>query len=132
QLEVDDETKPIIAVMTFTDAPSLPTASGSLVQNDLQLWVIKPGTIMTQKTFVGNIFEVNSWYSKKYGMLLPSNVDEEHNNVKVIRIDSNQLNGPFTLQVSSFGINAIGVPGLDNGDENQDFALYVFNAVAAN
>jgi len=127
ELEAEEADEPIVAVLAYTDAPSEPTASGSLIQNNLTMRIIKPGTIRSGKFYVGNRFATGSWYSQNYR--LPVAIEDPHNNVEVIRVPAGQLTSPFTLKVSAQGINAVGVPGLDGGSNNQDFALYVYNAV---
>jgi hypothetical protein len=131
QLEADGDNKPIIAVMTFTDAASSPTGSGWLVVNNLDMIIVKPGNKLTMKTYWSNRFASNSWYSQQYGAALPVFQGSEHNNVKVIRIPAGALTTPFTLKVRAQTINALAVPGISGETENQDFALYVNNAVPA-
>jgi hypothetical protein len=128
QLQVDDPTKPIIAVMVFTDAFSSPTASGGLMVNDLRLRITKPGGIGTQKHYFGNTFDTNDWYSKQFGNSSWIVTGDQRNTVEVIRIPPQALTVPFTLTVSPKAMNANAVPGLDNNRFNQDFALYVYNA----
>ncbi|RLE20118.1 MAG: hypothetical protein DRJ65_18890 [Acidobacteria bacterium] len=127
-LQVDDPTQPIIAVMVCTDASSNPTATGGLMVNDLRLRITKPGGIGTQKHYFGNTFDTNSWYSTQFGNWSWIVTGDQRNTVEVIRIPPQSLTVPFTLTVSAKAINAIAVPGLDNNNFNQDFALYVFNA----
>lgn len=48
---------------------------------------------------------------------------------KEIRVPGAELvGGGFTVRVTAPELNAVGVPGLDGGAFNQDFALYVVNA----
>jgi len=128
ELEADDSSEPIIAVMAFTDAASSPTESGSLIVNELEMTIVKPGTFRTRRTYVANVFATDSWYSRQFtgdATILTGG----HNNVKVIRIPAGALTDPFTLKVSAVGVNAKAVPGISGETENQDFALYVYNAV---
>jgi hypothetical protein len=112
----------------FTDAASSPTESGSLVVNILDMTIVKPGTAKTQKSYWANEFAADSWYSQKYGKYFTAFLGDEHNNVKVIRIPAGEVTTPFTLKVWARAINAKGVPGITGETENQDFALYVYNA----
>ncbi len=91
--------------------------------------IVKPGNRLTKKTYWSNRFASNSWYSKQYGAALPVFQGSEHNNVKVIRIPAGVLTTAFTLKVRAQAVNALAVPGISGETENQDFALYVYNAV---
>lgn len=51
-----------------------------------------------------------------------------YNNVKRTRIAPNSFSGQFTIQVVAGSIAGQAVPGLD-GVPNQDWALYVWNAI---
>jgi hypothetical protein len=126
ELEIDDSSKPFIAVLVFTDAASSPTASGSLVVNDLTLRVSRPNQLGTTH-WLGNIFASGSWYSKSHAVPMKT-LNDPNNTVEVIRIDGAALTVPFTLKVSAAAINDKAVPGLDGTSDNQDFALYIYNA----
>lgn len=129
-LSVDNPDKPILAVLVFTDAPSGLTATGGLMVNNLELRITKPGSFREQRNWVENQFPSDSWYSEEHGMFVPVGVTDEHNTVKVIRIEEGSLTTPFVLSVTARAINANAVPGLDGNEANQDFALYVYNAVS--
>ena len=54
------------------------------------------------------------------------------NTVEVIRIPHDGLPAvPFALEVRAAAMAGQAVPGLDGGQFNQDFALYVYNAEVA-
>ena len=127
EFQVDDSSKPIIAVLVYTDAASSTSESDSLVVNDLTLTITRPGSFRDQRTWFGNSFASGSWYSQAY--LIPvASARDFFNNVEVIRIDGDGLTVPFTLKVTASAINAKAVPDLDGASSNQDFALYLYNA----
>jgi hypothetical protein len=117
----------IIAVMVFTDAPSL-AGAGTLVVNDLDLKITQTPLGGTSRNFWGNYFAEDSWYSRQTGALVPALPKDAYNTV--IRIPDGVLTGVFSLRVTAAALTGKGVPGLDGGDTdwNQDFALYVYNA----
>ena len=130
QLQVDDPTKDIIAVLVFTDAPSNAGAA-SLKVNDLDLTLYRPSFIPANwRSYCGNHFEQASWYSEDIaGKILPALPTDTHNTVEVIRVPAGVLNGPFSVRVTARTVQANAVPGFDGEAPNQDFALYVYNAV---
>ena len=78
---------------------------------------------------LGDVYKRQSWYSKKYTVNFhPAYLNDEHNNVKVVRVPAGEITSPFTLRVQAIGVNAEAVPGISGETENQDFALYVYNA----
>jgi hypothetical protein len=122
----EGSTEDTILVMAYTDATSDP-ADASLTVNDLDLRVTKWGGPGRTKIYWGNNFDTGSWYSKSTGNVLPP--EDAHNNVEVIRIPAGAVTGTFWVRVSAKAIVANSIPGVDSGGFNQDFALYVYNAV---
>ncbi len=121
---VDDSTEHIIIVLAFTDYFSEPNASGGLKVNDIDLKAYSTGLV--SKTYWGNYFGSN-WYSNN-ALSIPRYIPDPRNTVEVIRIPANAITGQFTIRVSARTIDENAVPGLDSGDPNQDWALYVHNA----
>jgi hypothetical protein len=114
----------------FTDAPSIAGAA-SLKVNDLDLTLYRPSFIPANwRSYCGNHFEQGSWYSEDIaGKILPAAPTDTHNTVEVIRVPAGALNGPFSVRVTARTVQANAVPGFDGEAPNQDFALYVYNAV---
>lgn len=126
QLQVDDPSEDLLVVMVYTDAPTQVGAE-SLKVNDLDLRLEKEG-----HRYWGNHFGPGSWYSvNTYGEVPPTPHEDSRNTVEVIRIPGGTLSGTFNLRVGAKAVVAEAVPGLDEGGPNQDFALYVVNASAA-
>jgi hypothetical protein len=123
-LRVADASKDLIVVLAFTDAPAAVGAS-PLKVNDLDL-VVRIGIY----NYSGNYFDPSSGYSVRIPLGLV--VRDPANNVEVVRIMPSQLpptGSSFTLEVQPTAISAKAVPGLDGSAANQDFAVYVYNAL---
>lgn len=128
ELQVDDPAKDIIAVLVYTDVPSDPGAA-ELKVNDLDLTLNGPSSNpRAARTYYGNQFAVNSWYSKNFMIPTFFHPRDEHNNVEVIRVPAGSLAGSFGVRVRASAVQKNSVPGLDGDGPNQDFALYVYNA----
>jgi hypothetical protein len=133
QLEVSTTSKDIIVAVVYTDAPSDPAAT-SLTVNDLDLSLFKMGIGPgSGHRYWGNRFQAGSWYSENTaGQILPEVPFDAHNNVEIIRIPAGSIAGTFWVKVSARVIDRQAVPGLDFQNpvqhDNQDFALYVYNA----
>ncbi len=123
---VDQTGQDVIIVMAFTDAPGAPGALNPAV-NDLNL-VVVDGEGMSSYRYYGNRFKPTGYHSKRHLTFFAPQLDSV-NNVEVIRFPASEItNGDFTVEVYAQTLGGIGVPGLDEGVPNQDFALYVFNA----
>ena len=123
-LRVADASKDLIVVLAFTDAPAAVGAS-PLKVNDLDL-VVRIGIY----NYSGNYFDLSSGYSVRIPLGLV--VRNPANNVEVVRIMPSQLpptGSSFTLEVQPTAISAKAVPSLDGSAANQDFAVYVYNAL---
>ena len=68
---------------------------------------------------------VGQYATRSSGCWLP----DMSNNVKRARIAPNSFTGQFTIQVVAGNVSANAVPGRDSGNPNQDWALYVYNAI---
>ncbi len=131
---VDQTSQDVIIVMAFTDAPGTPGAQYPHV-NNIDVRVIDnnpPGSKWPTARYNGNFFQSPGPYSARVNFIggFVSYTDAV-NNVEVIRIPAGDLtDNDFTIEVVAQGLNDQAVPGLDGGVPNQDFALYVINAVA--
>ncbi len=128
-LEVVDPNNAVIVVLAFTDAAGTLGASNAAV-NNLNLSVVDGGGFRASRYF-GNQFIPGSKYSKRLGPVFYF-AQDFLNNVEVIRIPPNEIvNDDFSVLVSVGTLGGVGVPGLDGGAFNQDFALYIVNAQVA-
>ena len=131
--DVDDPDEDVIIVMAFTDAPGTPGAQYPHV-NNVDIRVIDnnpPGSKWPTARYNGNFFQSAGPYSARVNFIGGfASYTDAINNVEVIRIPAGDLtDDDFTIEVIAAGLNGQAIPGLDGGVPNQDFALYVFNAV---
>jgi hypothetical protein len=115
---VADPTKAISAVLVTTDAPAQGGAQVARV-NELDMYVLQGGYVYCDGQYTGQ------YATRSSGCWLP----DFYNNVKRARIAPYSFSGQFTIQVVGGAINANAVPGRDGGAPNQDWALYVYNAI---
>lgn len=119
-LQVANSSKDTIAVLVFTDRFATAGAS-SLYVNNLDLYVLDGSYVYSENNFNAAGYTIQA-YSGAY--------PDFDNTVKVIRIPAGQIvNGDFTIEVVPSAINMQAVPGRDGISANQDFALYVYNAL---
>ncbi len=111
---VTDNTKPFRVTLAWTDAPG--STTGNAYNNDLDL-VVTVGT----NTYLGNVF--SGQYSTTGGSA------DQKDNVESVFLPAG-VSGVYTVTVSAANINSDGVPGYAD-PLNQDFALVVYNGVAA-
>jgi hypothetical protein len=129
-LEIVDPNQDLIVVMAYTDAAGSEGATTAAV-NNLNLTVVDgwgPGA----SHYYGNKFESGGFYSVRFpgsiGWALPDHL----NNVEVIRVPAGEIDDDgFSVAVYAATLGGVGVPGLDGGAFNQDFALYIINAQEA-
>ncbi len=130
-LKVDDASENVVIVMVYTDRFAQPGVQ-SLTVNDLNLRVNQLGANSGgSRTYWGNYFDTDG-YSKNTTGPMSSTPYDHVNTVEMIRIEAGELQSwPFRVTVTGAQISMNAVPGLDNNDPNQDFALYVYNAKLA-
>jgi hypothetical protein len=106
------------AVLVTTDAPA---AVNQLVArvNEVDMYVLQGGAVYCDGQYNGQ------YATRSSACGLP----DSYNNVNRARIAPNSFSGQFTIQVVGGAINANAVPGRENGAPNQDWALYVYNAI---
>lgn len=121
-LTVADPSKPIIVSLVYTDPPSGLLGSGYTV-NQLAVNVQQGGAFYTS-CGLGETQQYSARVTAPCG-----DAEGPADNTKQVRIAPNSFTGPFTVQVVARGINAKAVPSLST--VNQDFALFVYNAVSA-
>jgi hypothetical protein len=109
---VSDASKPFRVTLAWTDAPGISTAAAWV--NDLDLEVIVGG-----QTYKGNVLSG--------AQSIPGGVADAKNNVESVLLPAG-VSGPFTVRVVAYTVAGDGVPGNDDGTD-QDFALVVYNAV---
>lgn len=115
---VADPSKAISAVLVYSDAPAQVNASVARV-NEVDMYVMQGGAVYCDGQYGGQ------YATRSSGCWLP----DMYNNVKRARIAPNSFTGQFTIQLVSQSVAANAVPGRDNGAPNQDWALYVYNAI---
>lgn len=115
---VADPSKAISAVLVFHDAPAAVNASVVRV-NEIDMYVMQGNAVYCDGQYVGQ------YATRSSGCWLP----DMSNNVKRARIAPNSFTGQFTIQVVAGNVSANAVPGRDSGNPNQDWALYVYNAI---
>jgi len=115
---VADPSKAISAVLVTTDAPANVNATNVTV-NEVDMYVMQGGYVYCDGQYGGQ------YATRSTGCWFP----DSSNNVKRARIAPNSFTGQFTIQVVAGAINANAVPGRDGGAPNQDWALYVYNAI---
>lgn len=120
QLTVADPSKPVIVSLVYTDPPSSLLGSGYTV-NQLAVNVQQGGGFYTSCD-LGGFQQYSARVSTPCGA-----AESPALNAKQVRIAPNSFSGAFTVQVIANGINGIAVPQM--GTPNQDFALFVYNAV---
>jgi hypothetical protein len=129
QIEFAVPDKDLIVVMVYTDRAAEPGATGLNV-NELDLQVAKFVFSGDGPTFWGNNFDADSWYSKNFANEPPTvyAVKDRKNTVEVVRVHNpgSVFTDWFTVEIKAFSVTA---PAIGNNDPNQDFALYIFNAV---
>jgi len=129
-LQVVEPTEDLILVLAYTDAPGSLGAGLALV-NNLDLMIVD-GSGPGSSKYYGNKFEVGDFYSERFPGSLGWGAPDHINNVEVIRVPGEDIdNGDFSIRVSAETLGGVGVPAHDNGAFNQDFALYIVNAVGA-
>jgi hypothetical protein len=109
-----DLSRPVVVALAWTDAPGAP--AGSSWVNDLDLQVSAGGT-----TFLGNVLVD--------GRSVPGGSHDARNNLEVVHLDPPPA-GAFEVKVTAVSVGGDGVPSRA-GLTDQDFALYVRNAVDA-
>lgn len=115
---VADPSKPISAVLVYSDAPAALNASFVRV-NEIDLYVMQGGHVYC-----------DGQYGLQYATRSTSCwLPDMSNNVKRARIAPNSFSGQFTIQLVAGNVSAPAVPGRDAGAPNQDWALYVYNAI---
>jgi subtilisin-like proprotein convertase family protein len=112
---ISDPSKPFRVTLAWTDAPG--NTAGSAFNNDLDLTVVVGGVV-----YKGNVF--NGPSSVAGGSADP------RNNAESVWLPAG-TQGPFAVIVTAANINSNGVPN-NASALDQDFALVVYNAVAAN
>jgi subtilisin-like proprotein convertase family protein len=112
---ISDASKPFRVTVAWTDAPG--NTVGNAFNNDLDLTVVAGGTV-----YKGNVFSGPT--SVAGGSADP------RNNVESVFLPAG-ITGPFAVIVTAANINSNGVPN-NASALDQDFALVVYNAVAAN
>ncbi|MCL4807304.1 MAG: S8 family serine peptidase [Thermoanaerobaculia bacterium] len=115
---VADPSKAISAVLVYHDAPAAVNASVVRV-NEIDMYVMQGNGVYCDGQYVGQ------YATRSSGCWLP----DMSNNVKRARIAPNSFTGQFTIQVVGSNVSANAVPGRDSGNPNQDWALYVYNAI---
>ncbi len=115
---VADPSKAISAVLVYHDAPAAVNASVVRV-NEIDMYVMQGDAVYCDGQYVGQ------YATRSSGCWLP----DMSNNVKRARIAPNSFTGQFTIQVVAGNVSANAVPGRDSGNPNQDWALYVYNAI---
>lgn len=117
---VADPSKEIVVVLAYTDYPAAPDATIARV-NELDVYVLQGGYVYCDGQYTGQ------YTTRSSGCWLP----DMYNNVKRIRIAPNSFSGTFMVQVVAGSVTSKAVPGLDTGSPvNQDWALYVYNAIS--
>ena len=111
---IPDSTKPFRVTLAWTDAPG--STTGNAFNNDLDLTVTVNGV-----TYKGNVF--SGAFSAAGG------VSDNKNNVESVLLPAGVSN-VFTVTVTAANINSDGVPN-EAPSLDQDFALVIYNAVAA-
>ncbi len=114
---VADPTKPVIAVLVFTDAAANAGQSFTSV-NEIDMYLFQGGAVYCDGQY-GTPYSYRS-----SSCWLP----DFYNNVKRALIAPNSFSGAFTIQMVASSVNQVAVPGLDSGNPNQDWALFVYNA----
>ncbi len=114
---VADPTKPIIAVLVFTDAAANAGQSFTSV-NEVDMYLLQAGAVYCDGQY-GTPYSYRS-----SSCWLP----DFYNNVKRAFIAPNSFSGAFTIQMVASSVNQVAVPGLDSGNPNQDWALFIYNA----
>jgi subtilisin-like proprotein convertase family protein len=112
---VSDASKPFRVTLAWTDAPG--NTAGNAFNNDLDLTVVAGGTV-----YKGNVFSGPS--------SIAGGSADARNNVESVFLPAG-VTGPFAVIVTAANINSNGVPN-NASALDQDFALIVYNAVAAN
>lgn len=115
---VADPSKAISAVLVYHDAPAAVNASVVRV-NEIDMYVMQGNAVYCDGQYGGQ------YATRSSGCWLP----DMSNNVKRARIAPNSFTGQFTIQVVAGNVSANAVPGRDSGNPNQDWALYVYNAI---
>jgi hypothetical protein len=110
EIFVHDTSKPLKISLAWMDAPAIPGASPTLV-NDLDLQLVSPNG-----TYVGNNF-IDGWSA------LGGDSDRT-NNVEAIFIQNPEPQ--YTLRVVTQNLAGDGIPGFGSG-RDQDFSLFVWN-----
>lgn len=123
-LVVADPTKEVIVTLAYTDAPGASSATGRALVNDLDLYL----TVAEDTIYPAGSYD-DEGYSQATTEYAPT---DTFNNVEVLKIRPNVLppgEGLIGLAIFCRALNGIGVPiaGLDNGQFNQDFAVYAYN-----
>jgi len=108
-----DPSQPVKITLAWTDAPAVPLANPTLV-NDLDL-VVTDGP----STYLGNVFSL--------GSSVTGGTADSLNNLESVFIQSPTL-GQINIQVNAANIVGDGLPGV-GGTLDQDFALFVWNGL---
>jgi hypothetical protein len=108
-----DPTAPIKIALAWTDPPALPLASPALV-NDLDLVVLDGGA-----TYLGNVLSG--------GSSTTGGTPDALNNLESVYL-STPTGGAVTVRVEATNIAGDALPGT-GGETEQDFALFVWNAI---
>ena len=87
--------------------------------NEVDMYVLQGGYVYCDGQY-GSQYATRS---------ISCSLPDTSNNVKRARIAPNSFTGQFTIQVVGSSVAQHAVPGLDNGAPNQDWALYVYNAI---
>jgi hypothetical protein len=115
---VADPSKAISAVLVTTDAAAMANQTSVRI-NEVDMYVLQGGYVYCDGQYG------SQYATRSTGCWLP----DMENNVKRARIAPYSFTGQFTIQVVAGAINQNAVPGRDGNAPNQDWALYVYNAI---
>lgn len=115
---VADPSKAISAVLVYSDAKAAINATSVRV-NEIDMYVLQGGYVYCDGQYG------QQYATRSTGCWLP----DMENNVKRARIAPYSFTGQFTIQIVGGNVSAHAVPGRDSGNANQDWALYVYNAI---
>lgn len=115
---VADPSKAIGAVLVYSDAPAAINSTFVRV-NEIDMYVMQGGYVYCDGQYG------LQYATRSTGCWLP----DMSNNVKRARIAPNSFTGQFTIQVVGSNVSQNAVPGMDGNAPNQDWALYVYNAI---
>jgi hypothetical protein len=118
---VSNTGKPIRFVMAFTDAAGAIGSGNNPFVNHISTAIFQGGKMWCDNGAIDSD-----------GYTIPSTLScgfpDLDNNVKYVNVRPGSFSGQFTVNVTSGGVNGKAVPGLDGSSNNQDFALFVYNA----